>query len=216
MTKWSVVSNSTHFILVDKPSGYLSVPSRMGEEDPRPCLGLLLQQELGQQIYPTHRLDFEVSGLILFAKTEAAHRAANKWFENKWVRKTYSAQSEGYANTAELPQHFTWKSKLLRGKKRAYESPAGKLAITEATLLAVDRQTHHLSWQLLPITGRSHQLRYEMAKRQFPILGDKLYGSTHNYYDNAIALRALQIEFSENCRVDEFELQAKYTVKDIL
>ena len=67
-------------IVVDKPVNWLTTPAREAD-DPRPCLGRRLQDELGFRIFPVHRLDFEVSGLVLFAKTAAAHRLAQAWFE---------------------------------------------------------------------------------------------------------------------------------------
>ena len=65
----SVLFENENFIAVDKKSGVLSVPSRMGKEDPRPVLGLELQETLKKQIFPVHRLDFEVSGMSKNDKT---------------------------------------------------------------------------------------------------------------------------------------------------
>jgi tRNA pseudouridine32 synthase/23S rRNA pseudouridine746 synthase len=54
-----------------------------------------------------------------------------------------------------------------------------------------------LKWKLEPITGRSHQLRFEMAKHGFPIDGDALYGSKREYPRPGIALRASEIHFNQ-------------------
>jgi len=75
------VFENEHFIAVDKPPLWLSTPSRMGKEDARPCLGLLLQEQTGHRLFPIHRLDFEVSGLIFFAKTGLAQSVASGAFE---------------------------------------------------------------------------------------------------------------------------------------
>jgi len=114
--------------VVDKAAMVLSVPGRMGEEDDRPVLGRILEKDLGMTLYPVHRLDFEVQGLIMYAKTPAAHRAGNGWFENKIVSKKYSALT--LAPTADHPQEFQtgvaleWKCRLLRGKKTRLRIPS--------------------------------------------------------------------------------------------
>ena len=61
-----IVFENPRFLVVDKPSGWLSVPGRQGEADPRPCLSRELRAR--GQVFPVHRLDEEVSGLILFAR----------------------------------------------------------------------------------------------------------------------------------------------------
>lgn len=180
------------FIAVDKPSNWLSVPSRLGADDVRNTLGTFLQnQVLKKQIYPVHRLDYEVSGLILFALTKEAHKDCQIWFEDKSISKVYEALTENPQNSQLHPQQeFLWQSLLLRGKKRAYEHHAGKTAITKASVLSVKP----LKWELQPITGRSHQLRFELSKQGYPICGDSLYGAK-TPYENGISLRAIRIVF---------------------
>jgi tRNA pseudouridine32 synthase/23S rRNA pseudouridine746 synthase len=203
----NVALETRDFIILDKPAGVLSTPARFQERDPRRCLGSELQEQLKTQIFPVHRLDFEVSGLVIYAKNAQAHRDANAWFEKKQVTKTYRAWTQGpsfahlppmvKAQSVELEtgRRFEWKCRLLRGKKRAYESPQGKDSLTGATYLGM-QQGHH-EWDLNPVTGRSHQLRYEMSRHGHPIVGDELYGSKEKYAAEAIALRAYRIDFSQ-------------------
>ncbi|HEX4925869.1 MAG TPA: RNA pseudouridine synthase [Bdellovibrionales bacterium] len=184
------------FIIVDKPGGWLSVPSNFGEEDPRPVLSLEVSKKLGQQIWPVHRLDLDVTGVVLLAKNARAHQLANTWFENRSIDKTYEAWTEG---EAPAERSFEWSSMLQRGKKRSFESPKGKLAVTRAYW----RKTSEFNglpiqqWALDPITGRPHQLRVHLSKNGFPILGDKLYGSTREFFPSTLALRAVRLDFSQ-------------------
>lgn len=217
-----IVFENKHFVFCDKPAGVLSTPSRFEAEDDRACLGTSLQQQLKLQIFPIHRLDFEVSGLVMYAKNAEAHRKANAWFENKQVFKTYSAltQKQDYSHipaNVENPrlqidlhqqQRFEWKSKILRGKRRAYESPAGKLSLTFATYLGMtDEGT--LRWDLNPVTGRSHQLRFDLSRHGFPILGDSLYGSQVSLGKDVIALRSYLIDFSKAPKANDFDLPSE-------
>jgi tRNA pseudouridine32 synthase/23S rRNA pseudouridine746 synthase len=195
-----VVHESGSFLVVDKPSGWLSVPSRQGEEDERPCVGIFLQKESGRRIWPVHRLDLEVSGLLVFALNADAHRAASAWFEGREIRKTYDAlvlSEEVLEHAAPGKGLERWESRLLRGKKRAYEHVAGKPSVTEARRLgpvtiagsAAER------WELHPLTGRAHQLRYEMGRRVGPLWGDALYGSKKDFPRPGIGLRAVRLDF---------------------
>lgn len=85
-----ILFENPQFLVIDKPAGWLSVPGRQGEDDVRPCLGRELEKTHGR-IWPVHRLDLEVSGLILYARTAAAHREASMAFERHRVQKTYQA-----------------------------------------------------------------------------------------------------------------------------
>lgn len=203
-----IVCENSHFVICDKPHGVLSTPSRFEEDDERLCLGTALQKSLGVQIYPVNRLDFEVSGLIVYAKTSEAHRKGNAWFEHKEVTKTYRALTTGQsfshipANVAnpratlslEIGNTFEWRCRILRGKRRAYESPQGKDCLTLAHYQG--QRGSQQVWDLNPVTGRSHQLRFDLSRHGFPIVGDKLYGSNVELEENHIALRSYRIDFS--------------------
>lgn len=188
-----------NFIAVDKPPLVLTTPARQ-TSDPRPCLGRDLQAALGIQIYPIHRLDFEVSGLVLFAKTSLAHRLAQKWFEKALVEKTYRALSEpaslGASSSASSLDWVEWTSKLVRGKKRTFEADHGKASQTHARLVMTESSVHWL-WELRPVTGRPHQLRFEMFKHGHPILRDVLYGARPSAAGErkGIALRSVSLDF---------------------
>lgn len=205
-----------HFVAVDKPADWLSVPSRLGEREQRPCLGTTLEAELGVRLWPVHRLDAEVTGLILFAKNAAAHRQASGWFEQRTVDKSYEAWTEGAPPAA--TGEALWRSCLLRGKKRAYESPHGKPAETLARCLGqvpgADGQAA-LRWELKPLTGRAHQLRFELARHGHPILGDALYGATRPFRHGAghgIALRCVRLDFARCQGAAALGLPAELTV----
>lgn len=210
---------NSHFVICDKESGVLSTPSRFEETDGRGCLGTELQEFLKIQIYPVHRLDFEVSGLVMYAKSAEAHRKANAWFEHKQVQKTYRALTT-VQDYSHIPANvsnpktridlskvneFEWKSRILRGKRRAYESPQGKSSLTLAKYRGVNA-AQYLIWDLQPVTGRSHQLRFDLSRHGFSIVGDKLYGSQKDWQKDSIALRSYKIDFSKAPEAKKFGL----------
>lgn len=205
MDKYKIIYKNNHVCLVDKPSGYLSIPGRFKDE--RPILGLELEQDLATPVYPVHRLDYEVSGLMIYALSKEAHRLLNRAFEKQTVKKCYQAFSQG--GQFIVGESGEWRCQLLRGKKRAYEKPWGDLAITQ---FEVVKQSERLcyEWRLYPQTGRSHQLRYELFRHGSPILGDQLYGSTMQWSTidhDSIALRALELKFEEEL-IQKLEIPA--------
>lgn len=194
-----IVFENPHVCIVNKPPGYLSVPGRF-KEDKRPCLGRLLEVQLNTRLWPVHRLDFEVSGIIIFAKNPQSHKKISDAFANQKIKKTYSAISQGEVQMAQ--NQGEWRCHILRGKKRSYEKPWGDLAITQYQL--IEKENNFNRWLLFPLTGRPHQLRYELFRHGSPILGDQLYGSTYEFgKENEIALRAIKIELPpdicQNC-----------------
>lgn len=193
-TQLLTLFQNENFIALNKPAGILTTPPRFIEKDARAVLGRDLQATLGQQVYPVHRLDYEVSGVVLFALNAGAHRAASLWFEKRQVSKLYLAITENQAG-ANPQQKFTWKAKVQRGKKRTYEHKAGKLSITKAEVLS--SMEGGLLWLLSPVTGRPHQLRFDLSRHGFPIWGDQLYGSTKPWKENAIALQSVVLQFNE-------------------
>ena len=89
----SVVFENENFIVCDKPPGVLSVPDRLGAKSERLCLGTEIERQKNIRIFPVHRLDFEVSGLIIYAKNKNAHKMSQEWFLKKQITKKYQALS---------------------------------------------------------------------------------------------------------------------------
>jgi len=191
-----LVFENADFAIIDKECGWLSVPSRIGEKETRPIAGIALEKQLGTRIFPVHRLDAEVSGLLVFAKTADAHREANQVFEQHLLQKEYRAWTPGPALA--LGETQRWECRIAKGKKRAFEALHGKDALTEAICLEESTRggAAYLQWRLFPKTGRSHQLRYEMYRHERPIIGDVLYGSAIKPAREGLALRAVNLDFT--------------------
>lgn len=203
-----VVFQNHNFVVCNKPAQVLSVPARE-KADIRACLGLELQKKLKVQVFPVHRLDYEVSGLILYALNSKAHQIAQEWFQKKLIQKTYIAKTplQDFSHwpeniktdkskiTPEVGLSFFWNTQILRGKKRSYESTHGEWAETIANIYASNDKS--IIWHLKPVTGKAHQLRLELSRHGFPIDGDGLYGSKVQLNEPGIALKAVKIELNE-------------------
>lgn len=160
-------------IVLDKPSGLLSVPGR-GQEK-QDCLYTRVQA-----LYPealiVHRLDMATSGLIIMARGKVAQRHLSIQFQARQVDKRYIAivagSVENDCGIIDLPLIRDWPNR----PRQMVDRLNGKPSTTHYRTLERDARAATTRLELRPITGRSHQLRVHLATLGHPILGDCLYG----------------------------------------
>ena len=166
----AILHEDAQVLLVDKPSGLLSVPGKGPEL--ADCL-LARVQAVFPQALLVHRLDRDTSGVMIFAQTLHAQRHLGLQFEKRMTRKAYVARVWGVpeekSGTIDLPLIVDWPNRPRQ--KVCFET--GKPAVTDWTVLRSDGSSARL--RLFPKTGRSHQLRVHMQQIGHPILGDPFY-----------------------------------------
>ncbi len=206
-----IIFQNQHFIVVDKPCGVHTIPARNADKNNPTDLIHAFSKSLKIKLFPVHRLDFEVSGILLIAKNAEAHKQASLWFENRTIQKTYEALTE--LNPEKKIQNgdaFEWVHKLHRGKKRVFIADHGKESITFAKYINKIKFKNQdaMLWHLQPKTGRSHQLRFHLSNFGFPILGDALYGAKNSSLlaKNTIALRAIGLSFKDSPNYNNYDL----------
>ena len=169
-TPLDVVHEDSHLLILNKPSGLLSVPGKGPEL--ADCL-LSRAQAVFPETLLVHRLDRDTSGLMVFARTPHAQRHLGLQFEKRMVKKTYIARVWGVPTDKlgeiDLPLIVDWPNRPKQ--KVCFET--GKSAQTSWRLLKSDGTTSRL--RLTPKTGRSHQLRVHCLEMGHPILGDPFY-----------------------------------------
>ena len=169
-TPLDVVHEDSHLLILNKPSGLLSVPGKGPEL--ADCL-LSRAQAVFPETLLVHRLDRDTSGLMVFARTPHAQRHLGLQFEKRMVKKTYIARVWGVptdkSGEIDLPLIVDWPNRPKQ--KVCFET--GKSAQTSWRLLKSDGTTSRL--RLTPKTGRSHQLRVHCLEMGHPILGDPFY-----------------------------------------
>ena len=167
-----VIHNDEDLLLVDKPSGLLSVPGKPAAH--ADCLEARARAEFPDALL-IHRLDLETSGIMVFALNKNAQKAINRQFEKRIVRKVYVARVAGSVSGDEglidLPLIADWPNRPMQ--KVCFET--GKPARTAWRVLKRNADATRL--ELKPETGRSHQLRVHLKELGHPILGDPFYAS---------------------------------------
>lgn len=157
-------------LLINKPSGLLSVPGR--DPSKKDCLAARAAAVIPEALI-VHRLDMETSGLMVLARGKAVHRTLSMAFQNRAVNKRYIALVEGKPSTPcgeiNLPLMTDWPNR----PRQIVEPEHGKPSLTRYRVLSGQSDISRL--ELIPLTGRSHQLRVHLQAIGHPILGDTLY-----------------------------------------
>ena len=165
-----ILHEDDEMLIVDKPAGLLSQAGMLPEL--ADC-----QESRAREYCPTvtlvHRLDRDTSGILIFAKTPAAHRHLGLQFERRHLTKRYTAvvwgKVAGESGLVDAPLRSDWPNRPMQ--KICVET--GKSAQTEWRVMERGFNTTRLD--LTPLTGRTHQLRVHLLSTGHPILGDVLY-----------------------------------------
>ncbi|WP_102109186.1 RluA family pseudouridine synthase [Oceaniglobus roseus] len=169
-TPLDIVYQDHEILLLNKPSGLLSVPGK--GEDLADCL-LTRAQAAFPQTLLVHRLDRDTSGIMVFAQTPHAQRHLGLQFEKRMVKKAYVARVWGDlqpdAGTVDLPLIVDWPNR----PRQMVDHENGRAAVTDWRV--AKRREGETRVRLMPKTGRSHQLRVHMLALGHPILGDPFY-----------------------------------------
>lgn len=134
-----------------------------------------------EDIFVTHRLDRETSGVIIFAKNKKSAVSLQKQFEKRQVSKTYVAVCLGIIKKEEIVIDKPL-TKMQRGEMRDYicVNQKGQKATTKINLIK-----HNNTYSLvraIPITGRQHQIRVHLKSIKHPIVGDKIYNKPNKLF----------------------------------
>jgi len=180
-------------LIVNKPSGLLSIPD--GYNPDKPHLRTVLEPQFSR-LWIVHRLDRETSGLMVLARSREAHKALNQQFEQGIVNKAYLAVVYGKPAWSSLRLELPLLPDGDRYHRTRPDMTRGKPARTDFVRLS-SSMSH--SWLLAQLyTGRTHQIRAHCAALGHPVLGDWLYvrhpeGLTNSF--KRVALHASRLQF---------------------
>jgi 23S rRNA pseudouridine1911/1915/1917 synthase len=196
-----------HIIVIEKPAGLLSIAS--ASEDEKTVYALLTHhvrrgnQHGRERVWIVHRLDRETSGVMVFAKSEAAKRA----LQENWdaAEKKYFAVVEGAPpkDTDRLVSYLDESNPLK--VYVAEESPRTRRAVTHYR--TVKKGNGRALLEVTLETGRRNQIRVQLAQTGCPIVGDKKYGAETNPI-RRVALHAASLRFRHPITHEEMRFES--------
>lgn len=173
-TNSDIIFQDDYILILNKPSGLLSVPGR--GEDKQDCLISRLQAKHSDALI-VHRLDMSTSGLMVIAKGKRIERSLSILFQQRKVDKKYIAVVDGIvtpdSGEIDLPIMTDWPNR----PKQKVDFESGKSSQTQYTVLSYDKKNNTTRLKLTPLTGRTHQLRIHLQSIKHAILGDELYAN---------------------------------------
>lgn len=189
-------------LVANKPAGWLSAPDRYDPD--LPVVARELEMEHGR-LWPVHRLDKDTSGVLLFARDEAAHKALSAAFEERRIRKAYMAAVKGRPTWSETVCELALTPD---GDKlhRTVVDGAGKPSVTEFKVAGVHGKMALI--EARPLTGRSHQIRVHLAALGYPVACDPLYGDGRPVFLSEIKRRWKGDEAAERPLISRCALHA--------
>lgn len=185
-----IVYEDDHIVVVDKPSGLLSVPGTRVQDS---VYSRLKSIGLNRNAYMIHRLDMDTSGLLVVARTREAHKHIQHQFLKRTVFKRYSAVLSGELTEKGGEIHLPLRGDFDDRPRQMVCFEHGKKAVTRWELISVHNGQSKVHFY--PLTGRTHQLRMHAAHSlglNTPIVGDDLYGSAAD----RLYLHAAYLEFT--------------------
>lgn len=207
-----VVYEDDWLVVVNKPSGLLSVPGRIGQYSVE-----TIMQERYPGSFVAHRLDMGTSGLLIVAKTQEVYRTLQEQFVKHQVKKKYLAILE--PNRPNIPTNPTHSGRIslplrpdpMNRPRQLVDLEHGKRAVTDYEFLSDSLVA------LWPQTGRTHQLRIHCAHPDGlgrPIVGDELYGTRQK--GQRLMLHAAELWFRHPVTQQEMHITSPYRWSNII
>ena len=178
--KMKILHLEDDFVVVEKASGFLSVPGKSPENQDsvskRICS--LFPNSIAQPA--VHRLDMDTSGIILMALTKETHRKLSTQFRIRKVYKEYTALLDGHLTESEGSVELPFRLDVENRPHQIYDEVYGKMGLTHWECLGKEGDYNRILFK--PYTGRTHQLRLHASHAKglnIPIVDDPLYGNGH-------------------------------------
>lgn len=209
-----IIYEDNHLIAANKPVGMLTQGDETGDWTLMDELKKYIRRKYNKPgdafLGSFHRIDRVSSGVVIYAKTSKALVRMNETIRDRKIKKQYYAVVDGRPSLQEINlTHYLEKDKK-KNISKAYDMAKKnrKESSLSYTVLAYLDQVSLLDIQLH--TGRSHQIRVQLSKIGYPIVGDKKYGAERNTQTNGIALHCKTMSFIHPVKKEEITIKADF------
>jgi 23S rRNA pseudouridine1911/1915/1917 synthase len=220
--KLEIIYEDNHIIAANKPAGLLV----QGDETGDPILSDFVKDYIKDRynkpgavfLGTIHRIDRPVSGVVLFARTSKALERMNKLFAEQKVKKRYFAIVKNMPEPLEATLVDYIYKDTTKNIARALDfiskkHPDAKRSELKYNLHASLENEHLL--EVLPATGRPHQIRVQLSKIGCPIIGDLKYGYKNANFDASIALHCKSMSFTHPITLETVTIDAEVPNNEI-
>lgn len=215
-----ILFEDNHLIIVNKRSGEIVQGDKTGDEPMSEKVKRYIKQKYNKPgdvfIGTPHRIDRPTSGIVIFAKTSKALMRLNKMFQDKEIQKTYWAIVKNSPKNKEGKLVHYLKKNEAKNKSFAQETMFQGAKVAELTYKIIFDFDNYFLLEILPKTGRHHQIRVQLSEMGCPIKGDLKYGFNRSNKDASISLHARKISFLHPVRKEQMEVVAPVPSDDPL
>ena len=215
-----ILFEDNHLIIVNKRSGEIVQGDKTGDEPMSEKVKRYIKQKYNKPgdvfIGTPHRIDRPTSGIVIFAKTSKALMRLNKMFQDKEIQKIYWAIVKNPPKNKEGKLIHYLKKNEAKNKSFAQETMFQGAKVAELTYKIIFDFDNYFLLEILPKTGRHHQIRVQLSEMGCPIKGDLKYGFNRSNKDASISLHARKISFLHPVRKEQMEVVAPVPSDDPL
>lgn len=207
-----VLYEDNHLIAVNKPAGLVVQDNEHGlpslEEHVKEYVRIKYNKPGAVFLGCIHRLDTNVTGIVLFARTSKALVRMNEQFKDRSINKTYAALIRNKPQPMAGTLTHWLKKDPKQNKTKLYdeEREGSKKAVLHYQF--INTANHCFLVKVNPVTGRPHQIRVQLARTFSAIVGDVKYGQTKPTADKSIYLHALGLSFNHPVTKEKLTLYA--------
>ena len=207
-----ILYEDNHLLAINKPAGWLVQGDHTGDQTLTDWGKAYLKEKYNKPgavfLHPVHRIDRPVSGIVLFARTDKALTRLMETFRTREVRKSYCAWVLHTPEPAQATLTHWLSKNESKNYVTAYPKPHGDAKESILEYKVKDSQGGITLLHIFPLTGRSHQIRTQLAFIGCPIVGDLKYGALSPLPDASIALHAMRLELMHPVKKEMILIEA--------
>lgn len=208
-----IIYEDNHLIAVNKPAGVSVHSDESGDETLVDVVKAYIKKEYNKPgdvfLGVIHRIDRPVSGVVIFARTSKALTRMNDLLKKREIKKVYLAIVRSIPENLEGSlEHYLYKD-TKKNRARIHQSDKKGAKLSRLTYKYTSGMSGFHMLEVRPETGRSHQIRIQLASMGTPIVGDLKYGFSNPNQDKSICLHCKEMSFIHPVKKEPISIRAR-------